>query len=91
MSNITDDYNILRKQVSVNILDDDQLKIIFKNNKFDIVMSLLEIEKKYFNNNSYKKLEKSVKDISQLKIEELRDIVNEKDRLMEKIKANASK
>jgi len=91
MSNITDDYNILRKQVSLNIVDDEKLKIIFKNNKFDVVLSLLEIEKKYFNNNTYISSQKSVKDISQQKIEELREIVNEKDQIMEKIKANAAK
>lgn len=91
MSNITEDYNILRKQVSTNIVDDQTLKKIFKNNNFDLVLSLLEIEKNYFNNNIYSKDITLEKNINQKKIEELREIVNEKDRLMEKIKANAAK
>jgi len=91
MSNITVDYNILRKQVSTNIVDDEKLKIIFKNNKYDLIASLLEIEKTYFNNKVYTLDIKPEKDTAHQKIEELRYIVNEKDRLMEKIKDNAEK
>ena len=91
MSNITEDYNILRKQVSTNIVDDEKLKIIFKNNKYDLIISLLEIEKTYFNNNVYTLDKKPEQDIAHQKIEELRYIVNEKDKLMEKIKANSGK
>lgn len=91
MSNITEDYNILRKQVSSSMVDDEKLKLIYKNNKYDLILSLLEIENTYFNNKTYTLDTKPVKDISHQKIEELRNIVNEKDRLMEKIKANAGK
>lgn len=91
MSNITEDYNILRKQVSSQIVDDEKLKIIFKNNKYDLITSLLEIENTYFNNKVYTLEKKPEKDIAHQKIEELRNIVNEKDKLMEKIKANAGK
>jgi hypothetical protein len=89
MSTITEDFNILRKQVSINMVDDETLKTIFKNNKYDLISSLLEIENTYFNNKTYALDVKPVKDISHQKIEELRHIVNEKDKLMEKIKANA--
>jgi hypothetical protein len=89
MSNITEDFNILRKQVSLTLVDDTQLKIIFKHNKYDLVLSLLEIENTYFNNKTYILDKKPEKDIAHQKIEELRNIVNEKDKLMEKIKANA--
>ena len=91
MSNITEDYKILRKQVSFDIVDDENLKIIFKNNKYDLILSLLEIENKYFNNKPYVITSKPETNIAQKKIEELRNIVNEKDKLMEKIKANAGK
>jgi hypothetical protein len=91
MTNITEDYNILRKQVSHDIVDDDNLKNIFKNNKYDLILSLLEIENKYFNNKPYVVDAKPEKNIEHKKIEELRYIVNEKDKVMEKIKANAGR
>ena len=91
MSNITEDFNILRKQVSSNMVDDEKLKIIFKNNKYDLILSLLEIENIFFNNKTYALDIKPEKDLAHQKIEELRKIVNEKDKLMEKIKANAGK
>jgi hypothetical protein len=89
MISITEDFKILRQQVSSDIVDDEKLKIIFKNNTYDLVLSLLEIEKTYFNNRTYTLDVKPKRDISHQKIEELRHIVNEKDKLMEKIKANA--
>jgi len=89
MANITEDFNILRKQVSSTLVNDSQLKVIFKHNKYDLVSSLLDIEHTYFNNKSYALDKKPEGDIAHQKIAELRNIVNEKDKLMEKIKANA--
>ncbi len=89
MSNIVEDYNILRKQVAVEKVNDNDLKKIFKNNNYDIVLSFLEVEKKIFNNSTYVNNTVITKSEAQLKIDELRQIVNEKDMIMEKVKASA--
>lgn len=91
MSNIAEDYNILRSQVSQDTLDNVQLKLLFKENNYNIVDTLIEIERKYFNNNTYINNSKIQKTEAQEKIEVLRNIVNSKDKMMENIKLNAGK
>ena len=91
MTNIAEDYNILRSQVSPDTLDNNGLKILFKENNYNIVDTLVEIEKKYFNNKTYLNDNKNKKTEAQEKIEVLRNIVNSKDKMMENIKLNASK
>ena len=78
--NIAEDFMILRKQVSNDKFTDNDLKIIFKDNKFDIVNTLLAVEERTSGLVDYRRLEKVVeKSETVSKIEELRKIVNEKD------------
>ena len=91
MANIAEDYKILRNEVLLNLLDNNELKILFKKKNYNIVDTLIEIEKLYFNNDTYLKGNTIIKNEAQQKIEELRNIVNIKDKLMENIKHNASK
>jgi hypothetical protein len=78
--NIAEDFMILRKQVSNEYFSDNELKLIFKSNKFDLVNTLLAVEERVTGRVDYRLLEKSVeKSEAVLKIEELRQIVNDKD------------
>jgi hypothetical protein len=83
--NIAEDYMILRKQVSKENFSDNDLKLIFKDNKYDLVNTLLAIEERTTGLVEYRKLEKPVeKSDAVIKIEELRKIVNEKDEIYSK-------
>jgi len=83
--NIAEDYMILRKQVSKENFSDNDLKLIFKDNKYDLVNTLLAIEERTTGLVEYRKLEKPVeKSEAVIKIEELRKIVNEKDEIYSK-------
>jgi len=78
--NIAEDFMILRNQVSRDNFSDNDLKLIFKANNFDLVNTLLAVEEKITGRVDYRKLEKPVeKSEAVKKIEELRQIVNDKD------------
>ena len=78
--NIVEDFMILRNQVSKDNFSDHDLKLIFKANNFDLVNTLLAVEEKITGRVDYRKLEKTVeKSEAVKKIEELRQIVNDKD------------
>ncbi len=78
--NIAEDFMILRNQVSRDNFSDNDLKFIFKANNFDLVNTLLAVEEKITGRVDYRKLEKPVeKSEAVKKIEELRQIVNDKD------------
>jgi hypothetical protein len=78
--NIAEDFMILRNQVSKDNFSDNDLKLIFKANNFDLVNTLLAVEEKLTGRVDYRKLEKPVeKSEAVKKIEELRQIVNDKD------------
>ena len=78
--NIAEDFMILRKQVSIDKFSNNDLKLLFKDNKFDIVNTLLAVEERTSGLVDYRRLEKVVeKSEAVSKIEELRKIVNEKD------------
>ena len=80
--NIAEDFMILRKQVSKENFSDNDLKLIFKQNKFDLINTLLAVEESLTGRVDYRKLEKPVeKSEAVKKIEELRQIVNEKDEI----------
>jgi len=83
--NIAEDYLILRKQVSKDNFSDNDLKKIFKDNKYDLVNTLLAIEEQTSGLVEYRRLEKPVeKSEAVIKIDELRKIVNEKDEIYSK-------
>lgn len=90
MSNIVEDFLLLRKQVDVALVDDARLKRMFKDNNYDMVNTILQVEKECFNHTSYlEQLPKKSKTEAQEKIDELRVIVQEKDAIMEKIQISA--
>jgi hypothetical protein len=81
MSNLIDDFKILRSQVCSQTIPDETLKELFRQNKYDIVDTLLAAEKQISGKQEYKCIEANIKPISDAckKINELRQITNEKD------------
>jgi hypothetical protein len=81
MSNLIDDFKILRSQVCSQIIPDEILKELFRQNKYDIVDTLLAAEKQISGKQEYRSMEESIKPITDAckKINELRQITNEKD------------
>ena len=84
MSNLIDDFKILRSQVCSLIITDDKLKELFRQNKYDIVNTLLAVEKQISGKQEYTLEELNTKPTTDVvkKISELRKITNEKDELI---------
>ena len=88
MSNLIDDYKILRTQVCVHHYNDTDLKELFRTHKYDIINTLLSIELHISGKNEYivdTHTQQPVSEVHQ-KIKELRMITNEKDELIRKMK-----
>ena len=83
--NLAEDFKLLRSQVSNDKFSDENLKIVFQKNKYDIVDSLLDIEKSLSGREAYNLHSKELNE-TEKKLKELREIANEKDILMSKIK-----
>lgn len=83
--NLAEDFKLLRNQVSIEKYSDKELKEIFQKNNYDIVNSLLEIEKSISGREAYDVKTRELTE-TEKKIKELREIANEKDLLMSKIK-----
>ena len=81
MSNVAEDYRILRNQVSREIYSDTELKTLFYDNKYDLVKCLLVVEEKISGLKPYKIGRPELTEAQQ-KIRELRDIANEKDQII---------
>jgi hypothetical protein len=89
--NIVEDFMILRKQVPADQLADKELKQLFKENKFDIVASLLKVEEKFNGKKDYRSLD-IVPDKSEnvKKIEELRGYTIEKNAILQQKQKNTT-
>lgn len=83
--NLAEDFKLLRNQVSISKYSDKELKEIFQKNNYDLVISLLEIEKSISGREPYDLNTKELTD-TEKKLKELREIANQKDLLMSKIK-----
>ncbi len=83
--NLAEDFKLLRSQVSCDKFSDQDLKIIFQKHNYDIVDSLLDIEKNISGREAYNVNSKQLNE-TEKKLKELRQIANEKDLLMSKIK-----
>jgi hypothetical protein len=83
--NLAEDFKLLRNQVAVDKYTDQDLKTVFQKNNYDIVDSLLEIEKSISGREAYNLNTKELTE-TEKKIKELREIANQKDILMSKIK-----
>lgn len=83
--NLAEDFKLLRNQVAVDKYTDQDLKTVFQKNNYDIVDSLLEIEKSISGREAYNLNTKELNE-TEKKIKELREIANQKDILMSKIK-----
>ena len=83
--NLAEDFKLLRNQVAVDKYSDQDLKTVFQKNNYDIVDSLLEIEKSISGREAYNLNTKELTE-TEKKIKELREIANQKDILMSKIK-----
>jgi hypothetical protein len=83
--NLAEDFKLLRNQVAVDKYTDQDLKTVFQKNNYDIVDSLLEIEKSISGREAYNLDTKELTE-TEKKIKELREIANQKDILMSKIK-----
>ena len=78
--NIAEDFLILRKQVAKDHFSDNELKVIFKENKFDVVNTLMAVEERLTGRVDYRLLETHVERSEvEKKIAELRMIANDKD------------
>ena len=78
--NIAEDFLILRKQVSKDHFSDNELKVLFKENKFDVVDTLMVIEERLTGRVDYRLLETHVERSEvERKIGELRMMANDKD------------
>ena len=84
MSNLIEDYTILRSQVCSLTITDDALKELFRQNKYDIVNTLLVVEKQISGKQEYTQDIKVLSDVCK-KISELRQITNEKDELIRRL------
>lgn len=83
--NLAEDFKLLRNQVSITKYSDKELKEIFQKNNYDLVVSLLEIEKSISGRQPYDLNTKELTE-TEKKLKELREIANQKDLLMSKIK-----
>lgn len=83
--NLAEDFKLLRNQVSNTKYSDKELKEIFQKNNYDLVISLLEIEKSISGREPYDLNTKELTE-TEKKLKELREIANQKDLLMSKIK-----
>ena len=83
--NLAEDFKLLRNQVSISKYSDKELKEIFQKNNYDLVISLLEIEKSISGREPYDLNTKELTE-TEKKLKELREIANQKDLLMSKIK-----
>lgn len=83
--NLAEDFKLLRNQVSITKYSDKELKEIFQKNNYDLVISLLEIEKSISGREPYDLNTKELTE-TEKKLKELREIANQKDLLMSKIK-----
>lgn len=81
MSNLIDDFKILRSQVCLQTISDKTLKELFRQNKYDIVDTLLAVEKQISGKQEYRHSEANMRPLTDVgkKINELRQITNEKD------------
>ena len=87
--NIIEDFRILRNQVPKDRYNDIDLKTLFKENKFDIVNTLMAIEEKVNGKKDYRLFEKIPEKSEHVKkIEELRIIVDEKDAILRAMNAS---
>jgi hypothetical protein len=75
---------IIRLQISIDI-DDDKLKSMYYANNADVVDTIIAIEAKYNNNNSYICLKKK-----DTKIDKMREIVDAKNIMYDKVINNAT-
>jgi hypothetical protein len=86
--NIIEDFLILRNQVPKESFTDSDLKTLFKENKFDVVNTLMVVEEKINGKKDYRLFEKKPEKSEHVKkIEELRIIADEKDAILRKINA----
>jgi hypothetical protein len=87
MSNLIDDFKILRSQVCPLLITDDTLKELFRQNKYDIVNTLLAAEKQISGKQEYILEDLTIKPTTDVvkKISELRKITNEKDELIRQL------
>jgi len=83
MSSVNVDFKILRNQVGDEYTD-KELKILFQKNNYNIVSTLLEIE------NYVPEPKPEPKNEAIAKIAELREIANEKDKIIGYIRDNFS-
>ena len=83
--NLAEDFKLLRNQVSITKYSDKELKEIFQKNNYDLVISLLEIEKSISGRQPYDLNTKELTE-TEKKLKELREIANQKDLLLSKIK-----
>ncbi len=87
--NIVEDFLILRNQVPKETFSDTELKTLFKENKFDIVNTLMAVEEKVNGKKDYRSFEKKPEKSEHVKkIEELRIIVDEKDAIIRAMNAS---
>ena len=78
MSNLIDDFKILRSQVCSLTITDNTLKELFRQYKYNIVDTLLAVEKQISGKEEYVRNITPTTEIGK-KISELRQITNEKD------------
>ena len=86
MTTIAEDYRILRNQVSKEIYNDLELKKLFQENNYDLVKCLLTVEERISGRKEYKIDNQNNLTETQLKLKELREIANSKDRIINNIK-----
>ena len=85
MTSIGEDFKILRNQVSKEHYSDADLKTLFFDNNYDIVKCLLIVEEKISGRKAYTIEGKHLTE-AQKKIKELREIADEKDKIVNSIK-----
>lgn len=78
MSNLIEDFKILRSQVCSLTITDDTLKELFRQYKYNIVDTLLAVEKQISGKQEYIRDIPPTTEVGK-KISELRQITNEKD------------
>ncbi len=89
--NIVEDFRILRNQVPKDTFNDSDLKTLFKENKFDIVNTLMAVEESTNGKKDYRLLEKKPEKSEHIKkIEELRIIADAKDAILREMNASRS-
>lgn len=87
--NIIEDFRILRNQVPKDSFTDGDLKTLFKENKFDIVNTLMVVEERLNGKKDYRLFEKKPEKSEHVKkIEELRIIADEKDAILRAMTAS---